>query len=34
MVKKDQTKNECKVIDFAGPFDSRIDDTEKGYNDL
>ena len=34
----DKTKNECKIIDFACPFDSRIKESEedkmKGYNDL
>ena len=33
-----KTKNECKIIDFACPFDSRIEKREKdkmkGYNDL
>ena len=34
----DKTKNECKIIDFACPFDSRIEEREKdkmkGYNNL
>ena len=34
----DKTKNECKIIDFACPFDGRIEEREKdkmkGYNDL
>ena len=34
----DKTKNECKTIDFAFPFDSRIEekvkDKMKDYNDL
>ena len=38
MVIIDKTKNECKIIDFAYPFDSRIEEREKdkvkGYNDL
>ena len=38
MVIIDKIKNECKVIDFACPFDSRIEEKEKdktkGYNDL
>ena len=38
MVITDKTKNECKIIDFACPFDSRIEEREKGkmkgYNDL
>ena len=37
MVIIDKTKNECKIIDFACPFDSRIErekDKMKGYNDL
>ena len=38
MVIIDKTKNECKIIDFACPFDSRIEGREKdkmkGYNDL
>ena len=38
MVIIDNTKNECKIIDFACPFDSRIEEREKdkmkGYNDL
>ena len=38
MVIKDKTKNECKLIDFACPFDSRIEEREKdkmkGDNDL
>ena len=38
MVIIDKTKNECKIIDFACPFDSRIEEKEKdkmkGYNDL
>ena len=38
MVITDKTKNECKIIDFACPFDSRIEKREKdmmnGYNDL
>ena len=38
MVIVDKTKNECKIIDFACPFDSRIEERQKdkmnGYNDL
>ena len=38
MVIIDKTKNECKIIDFACPFDSTIDvrkkDKMKGYNSL
>ena len=38
MVIIDKTKNECKIIDFACLFDSRIAEREKdkmkGYNDL
>ena len=38
MVIIDNTKNECKIIDFACPFDSRIEerkkDNIKSYNDL
>ena len=38
MVIMDKTKNECKIIDFACSFDSRIEKKEKdkmkGYNDL
>ena len=38
MVIIDKTKSECKIIDFACPFDSRIEerkkDKMKGYNDL
>ena len=38
MVIIDQTKNECKFIDFACPIDCRIEESEKykmkGYNDL
>ena len=38
MVIIDKTKTDCKVIDFACPFDSRIEEREKdkikGYNDL
>ena len=38
MVKIDKTKNECKMIDFPCPFDSRIEEREKdkmkGYNNL
>ena len=38
MVIIDKTKNECKIIDFACHFDSRIKKREKdkmkGYNDL
>ena len=38
MVIIDKTKNECKIIDFACPFDSRIEKREtdkvKAYNDL
>ena len=38
MVIIDKTKNECKIIDFACPFDSRIEERQKdkmnGYNDL
>ena len=29
MVIIDKTKNECKIIDFACPFDSRIEEREK-----
>ena len=38
MVIIDKTKNECKIIDFACPFDNRIEERQKdkmnGYNDL
>ena len=38
MVIIDKIKNECKIIDFACPFDSRIGervkDKMKGYNDM
>ena len=38
MIIIDKTKNESKIIDFACPFDSRIEEREKdkmkGYNDL
>ena len=38
MVIIDKTKNECKIIDFACPFNSRIEkrkkDKMKGYKDL
>ena len=38
MVIIDKTKNECKIIDFVCPFDSRIEEREKdkmkGYNNL
>ena len=38
MVIIDKTKNECKIIEFSCPFDSRIEEREKdkmkGYNDL
>ena len=38
MVVLDKTKSECKIIDFACPFDSRIEEREKdkmkGYNEL
>ena len=38
MVIIDKTKNECKIIDFACPFDSRTEESEKdkmkGYNNL
>ena len=38
MVIIDKAKNECKIIDFACPFDSRMEgkkkDKIKGYNDL
>ena len=38
MVIIDKTKNECKIIDFAYLFDSKIEEREKdkmkGYNDL
>ena len=38
MVIIDKTKNECKIIDSACPFDSRIEEREKdkmkGYDDL
>ena len=30
MVIIDKTKNECKIINFVCPFDSRIEDREKG----
>ena len=34
----DNTKNECKIIDSACPFDSKIEERDedkmKGYNDL
>ena len=30
MVIIDKTKNECKIINFACPSDSRIEDREKG----
>ena len=29
MVIIDKTKNKCKIIDFACPFDSRIEEREK-----
>ena len=33
-----KTKSECKVVDFACPFDSKFEEREKdkmkGYNDL
>ena len=33
-----KTKSECKVVDFACPFDSKSEEREKdkmkGYNDL
>ena len=29
MVIIDKTKNKCKIIDFAGPFDSRMETTER-----
>ena len=35
MAKIDKTKNECKIMDFACPFDGRIEEREtnkmKGY---
>ena len=38
MIIIDKTKNECKIIDFACPFDRRIEEREKdkmkGFNDL
>ena len=38
MIIIDKTRNECKIIDLACPFDSRIEEREKdkmkGYNDL
>ena len=38
MVIIDKTKNKFKIIDFACPFDSRAEETEKdktkGYNNL
>ena len=38
MVIIDKTKNECIIIDFGCPFDSRIEEREKdkmrGYNNL
>ena len=38
MVIVDKTKNDCKIIDFAWPCDSRIEEREKdkvkGYDDL
>ena len=38
MVIIDKTKNECKIIDSACPFDSRIEERDKdkmkGYDDL
>ena len=38
MVVIDKTKNECKIIDFACPFNGKIEEREKdkmkGYNDL
>ena len=38
MVTIDKIKNECKIVDFAFSFDSRIEEKEKdkmkGYNDL
>ena len=38
MVIIEKTKNECKIIDFACPFDSRNEEREKdkmkGYNNL
>ena len=38
MVIIDETKNECKIINFACPFDSRIEKREKDkmkvYHDL
>ena len=38
MVIINKTKNDCKIIDFACPFDSRIEEREKdktkGYNDM
>ena len=38
IVISDKTKNECKIIDFACPFDSKIEEREKDkmkdYNDL
>ena len=38
MVIKNKTRNDCKIFDFACPFNSRIEkrkkDKMKGYNDL
>ena len=38
MVIIDKTKNECKIIEFTCPFDSRTEERDKdkmkGYNDL
>ena len=38
MVVIDKIKNECKIIDFACPFNGKIEEREKdkmkGYNDL
>ena len=38
MVIIEKTKNECKIIDFACPFDSRNEEREKdkmkGFNNL
>ena len=30
IVIKDKTKSECKFIDFACPFDGRIEERQKG----
>ena len=33
MVRINKTKNECKIIDVACPFDSRIEEREKDKNE-